>query len=347
MMNYPIRRWIVLTLMSSLLALAACTALAPAAPGETTAPAAGAAEGATTDSPFPVTVTSCGVETTYEAPPTRAVTMNQGATEIMLALGLEANLVGTAYLDDDTVLPYWQAAYESVPVIADQYPSQEVLLAVEPDFVFAAYRSAFGDEAAGSRAQLAELGIASYLLVTSCEEAALRPDRITFDILFDEIRAIGRIFGVSERAEALVSAMQADLDHIHTIIGEVSEPPTIFWYDSGADAPYTGACCGGPAMLMAATGAQNLFADLPGNWADVTWEEVIGRDPQVIVLADATWSTAQEKVDLLNNNPAYRSIQAVQEQRYITIPFGATTFGVRTVEGALTLARGLYPEKFE
>lgn len=331
-----------------LFVLAACTPVTPVAgPAVTAEPATAATTADAPDSSnFPVTVTSCGIETTYEAPPTRAVTMNQAATEIMLALGLEGHMVGTAYLDDEAVLPEWQAAYESVPVIADEYPSQEALFAAEPDFVFAAYRSAFGDEAAGSRTQLAELGINSYLLVTSCEEASLRPAKITFDILFAEIRAIGQIFGVSERAEALITEMQADLDNIRTVVGEV-EPPTIFWFDSGDDAPYTGACCGGPAMLIEAAGAENLFADLPGSWADVTWEEVIGRNPQVIVLADATWSTAQEKIDLLNNNPAYASIEAVQEQRFVTIPFGATTYGVRNVEGALTLARGLYPDKFE
>lgn len=296
---------------------------------------------------FPVTVNSCGVETTYEAPPTRAVTMNQAATEIMLALGLEDHMAGTAYLDDEAVLPEWQAAYESVPVIADEYPSQEVLFAAEPDFVFAAYRSAFGDEAAGSREQLAELGINSYLLVTSCEEASLRPEKVTFDILFGEILVIGQIFGVSERAEALVAEMQADLDNIRTVVGEENAASTIFWFDSGDDAPFAGACCGGPQMLIEAVGAENIFAEVSGSWADVTWEEVVARDPQVIVLADATWSTAQEKIDLLNNNPAYASITAVQEQRFISLPFGVTSYGVRNVEGALTLARGLYPDKFE
>jgi iron complex transport system substrate-binding protein len=323
--------------------LIGCAPIAPATPlaGTENTPVSTGTKG------FPVTVTSCGVETTYEAPPTRAVAMNQAATEFMLALGLEDQMVGTAYLDDEAVLPEWQAAYESVPVLAEEYPSQEVLLAVEPDFVFAAYRSAFGDEAAGSRAQLAELGIHSYLLVTSCEEDSLRPAKITFDILFAEIRTIGQIFGVSERAEALVAKMQADLENVRTTIGDVSEAPTIFWFDSGDDAPFTGACCGGPAMLMEAVGAENLFADLPGSWGDVTWEEVIGRNPGVIVLADANWSTAQEKIDLLNDNPAFASIEAVQQQRFVPIPFGATTYGVRNIEGALALAFGLYPDKFE
>lgn len=296
---------------------------------------------------FPITVENCGLATTYTEAPTRAVTMNQAATEIMLALGLEGSMIGTAYLDDDTVLPQWQAAYASVPVLSDEYPSQEVLLGVEPDFVYGVYRSAFGDTAAGPRTQLAELGIHSYLSVASCEDEALRPDKVTFDTLFDEILTIGRIFGVEDRAQAVVAEMQSSLADVQTTIGGEPEAISVLWYDSDADAPFVGSCCGAPAMMLEAVGATNIFAEVPGTWATVTWEEAIARNPYAIVLADAEWSTAQEKIDLLLNDPKFASIDAVQNQRFVTIPFGATTLGVRNVEGVATLAKGLYPAKFE
>lgn len=298
------------------------------------------------NSGFPVTVESCGIPTIYEAPPQRAVTMNQAATEIMLALGLEGKMVGTASLDD-AVLPQYQDAYASIPVLSTSYPSQEVLFGVEPDFIYGSYRSAFGEDAAGPRVELAELGINSYLSVASCEEADQRPEKVTFATLYDEISNIGRIFGVADRADALIGEMQATLDDIAARIGEESESVRIFWYDSEADAPYVGSCCGAPAMLMEAVGAENIFADAPGTWANVTWEEVVAREPNVIVLADAEWSTAQEKQELLLNDPTYASIPAVQNQHFVAIPFGATTLGIRNVEGVVTLARGLYPEEFE
>lgn len=112
--------------------------------------------------PFPVTIENCGVEATFDAPPERAITMNQGATEIMLALGLEDHMTGTAYLDD-VILPEFEDAYESIPVLSDTYPSQEVLFGSDPDFIYGSYSSAFGEEAAGPREQLAELSIGSYV----------------------------------------------------------------------------------------------------------------------------------------------------------------------------------------
>ena len=42
------------------------------------------------------TYTSCGVRNTLTKTPERVVTINQGATEFMLAMGLEAKMVGTS-----------------------------------------------------------------------------------------------------------------------------------------------------------------------------------------------------------------------------------------------------------
>ena len=52
-------------------------------------------------------VQSCGGTFAYDTAPTRAITLNQQATEVMLALGLERSMVGTAYMDD-AILPQWR-----------------------------------------------------------------------------------------------------------------------------------------------------------------------------------------------------------------------------------------------
>ena len=77
---------------------------------------------------------------TYTEPPSRAITMNQHVTEVMLALELQDHMVGTAYIDDE-ILPEYQAAYGSVPVLAEEYPSKEVIMAQDPDFIYGGFRS--------------------------------------------------------------------------------------------------------------------------------------------------------------------------------------------------------------
>ncbi len=295
---------------------------------------------------FPFTIENCGLTYTYETPPQRAVTMNQASTEIMLALGLEESMVGTAYLDDE-ILPALDAAYRSVPILAEKYPAQEVVFASEPDFVYGAYRSAFGDEAAGSRAKLAELGINSYLSTAACEDEALRPSEVTMETVYAEIRDIAAIFGVPERGESLINEMQARLGVVTATIGSELKPVTIFWYDSGTDDVYAGACCGIPGEIIRQVGGENIFADVKGSWATVNWEDVISRNPDVIVIIEADWSPAAEKIELLTSNPAYTAMTAVQENRFIVVPFSATTPGIRNVDAVEEVARGLYPDKFE
>ncbi|MDM9385279.1 hypothetical protein QUB80_32000 [Chlorogloeopsis sp. ULAP01] len=122
----------------------------------------------------PATLKNCDLTITYNQPPQRVVTMTQAATEVMLALGLEKHMVGTAYLDNP-ILPEYQQAYSTIPVLAQKYPSQEVFLGVEPDFVLSTFKSAFEKQAIGSREDLLKLGIHSYLVPIECDRPTSTP----------------------------------------------------------------------------------------------------------------------------------------------------------------------------
>ena len=305
-------------------------------------PASARQSGATT-SGFPLVIQNCGLSITYTAPPKRAVTMNQPATEIMLALGLHERLVGTAYLDD-AILPALAEEYRKIPVLAAKYPSREGLLNARPDFVYAAYASAFAPTAAGPRKDLARFGADSYVSPSSCG-ASRRPGRITLATVYDEIRDIGRIFGVSARAEQLIASFQADIRATQARIGVVTKPPRVFWYDGG-DPPSAGACCGVPDEIMRLVDAENVFKDTPGSWKTVSWEEVVARNPDAIVLIDASWSPAADKRRLLKASKAYASVDAIKSERFVTIDFSASTPGIRIVAAVRKLAESLYPGRF-
>jgi len=286
----------------------------------------------------PVTLTNCGEPVEVARPPRRAVTTNQAATEIMLALGLADRMVGTAYLDDQ-ILPGYADAYAKVPVLAEEYPSKEKLLEAEPDFVYASYASAFGDEGVGDRAALGTLGVGTYLSPAGCAKE-FRPARLTVDDVFAEIRDIGAIFGVPDRAAALVADHKARIAAAaETVSG--AKDVHVLWWDGGTDAPSVGACCGSPGMIMSAVGVTNDFADLDGSWTETGWETVVERDPDVIVLVDASWDPAAGKQAFLAKNATLKDLPAVVGQRYVTIPFSATSAGVRVVLGVEALAEGV------
>ncbi|WP_203337356.1 ABC transporter substrate-binding protein [Nocardioides limicola] len=286
---------------------------------------------------FPHELSSCGFTVTLPSPPTAVVTMNQTATEIVLALDAADQLAGTAYLDDE-IAEQWQEAYDAVPVLADQYADSETILAAGADLVIGSWISAFSDEAAGSREALRDSGIASYLSPFSCEDPDARA-AVNFDSVWAEIADIATALGVPERAEQLKADQQDALARL------ADQAPgaglNMFWYDSGDKSAYAGTGDGGPQIIIDAVGGTNIFADVPGSWADVSWERVVAADPDVIVLADAGWSSAQDKITHLGNDPVLSQLRAVEAGAFVIVPFSETVPGARMLQGVERVAAQL------
>lgn len=285
-----------------------------------------------------ISLQNCGRTVTLDGPAERAVTLNQGATESALSIGAEAQMAGTAYLDD-TIAPQWQAAYAQVPALDEKdYPSREALLESKPDLVFASYSSAFDDKALGSQDSFDELGIATYVSPFGCKDKSKRPP-VAWDSIATEITDYGTLFGREADADAVVTRMRETLSGI-----EAAAPATgksIFWYDSNTDTPYVGGNAGGPQLIIDAVGGTNVFADIDGAWADGSWETVLKANPDVIVLADASWDTAEAKKEYLRNDPVLKDLKAVRENAFVVVPFSASTPGPRLIEGAASVSEQL------
>ena len=116
---------------------------------------------------------------------------------------------------------------------------------------------------------------------------------------------------------------------------------TASWYDSGTNAPTAGTGGGGPQLVLDAVGATNIFAGVEGSWAEVSWEQVVAADPEVIILADAGWDPAQDKIDHLRSDPVLSTLSAVQAERFVIVPFYESTAGVRLADGAASVAEQL------
>lgn len=285
---------------------------------------------------YPVEATSCGFTSTIDQKPSRVVTMNQGATEVVLALGAEDQLAGTAYIDDE-VPARWKAAYDSVKVLSKEYPDKETLLNARPDFVYASYISAFDKEVAGSQAELAAIGIGAYNSPLGCGDDDL--PKLDFDTVWDEIDTVAKVLGVPDRAAEIKDEQEQLLAGLAD--AKAGAGVDVFWFDSGDKTALAGAGEGGPQLILDSVGATNLFADLKGGWADVSWEKVVRADPDVIVLGDADWSSADDKIALLKKDPALNQLEAVRKERFVVLPYSETTPGVRLADGAQRVSDGL------
>lgn len=330
--HFPRRAGLIVSVVTAVGLLASCAG-APQPESAEAGAAGAAAPGA-----FPVTIENCGRTVTLSQPPERAVTLNQGATEVALALGLEDRLAGTAYLDGE-VAKQWDAAYRSVPVLSEEYPSKEVFLTAKPDLAYASYSSAFEAENVGTRAELAAHGVPTYLSPFGCPGDKHQPEA-SFESVWSEITDIARVFGVPQRAEKVVRHQQQQLDQLHQ--ASPGKGIEVFWWDSQTKSPYAGAGEGGPQLILDAVGATNIFGHLDeAGWVTVSWEKVVAADPEVIVFADASWSSAKKKIAYLESDPVLSRLTAVREHRYVTVPYAASTPGVRLIDGAQTVAEQL------
>ncbi|MEV0672833.1 ABC transporter substrate-binding protein [Mycobacterium sp. NPDC050441] len=288
---------------------------------------------------FPVTVDNCGVSTTYDRPPARAVALNQHAIETLLALGLQHSMVGTSYLDD-RILPEYQAAYDSVPVLAKEYPSYESLLAVEPDFVYGGWDSAFDEKEGRARQRLTDAGVNTYLNIEDC-----RSGPVTMSTVDDEIRGIGTIFGVTDRAERQIDKLHRELAQSEGKLRGV-QPARVAVYDSGEATVFTSGGKGIGNLMIEAAGGVNVFADVPKVWGDVSFEQFAERAPEVIVIYDYGDQPVADKKRFLTEHPLLQHVPAVEHQRFAVLPLSSVVVGVRVGRAVEALARQLHPDRF-
>jgi iron complex transport system substrate-binding protein len=289
---------------------------------------------------YPVTISDCGITTTYAHAPSRAITIEESSTEFMLALGLQNDMIGTAYVDSP-ILSAYLAAYKKVPVLSQTSVSEEVVLAHHPDFVYGAYADQFSaQEGSGTRQSLSADGIDTFLSPADCISSSAGDHQITFDTIWTEIADLGEIFGVENRAYALIASQQKELAQV-TAHGLPFKGLKVFWYDSDTAPPYVGACCGVPELLMKTLGATNIFGDAPGGWANGNWETVVSSNPDVIVFDNAAWDTTQHKENFLRSYAATKDLPAVVDHRYIPIDFAYITPSVRNVSALEILTKEL------
>lgn len=299
---------------------------------------------------FPYTDDNCGVVTTYEEAPKRAVTLSNNATELMLALGLDEHIAGTSYMANLKISPQYEQAYNQIPIISPLVASTEELIDAEADFVYAGYPDGFS-ESRHTRDQLHDLGMKTRLNFEGCNLGVFG-----FPQLFEEIAAVANIFGAAEKADELIASLEARLDAVARKL-EGIEPVPVFIYNGG-DATPNGVL--GHTMLsqaVAAAGGANIFADVANRYGQVSWEQIAEREPEYIVVfysgtasgqvvADPDTELGQARIDTLKATPAIADVPAIVNDRFILINSVQGQPGPSTVDAVEALAKAFHPEAF-
>ena len=255
--------------------------------------------------------------------PEKAVTLAQFMTETLLALGLEDKMTGTALLNEE-ILPEYKKTYEKIPELEmgeGHSISKESFVATEADFV-SGWEQSITEEATGSLEELEERGVVPFV------SSGLAPDA-TIESVYNDFILLGKIFEVSERAEKVVSKMKDEVKSIADKTKDIKDRPRVLIYDSGEGEAFVGGS-GLPNNLIELAGGENVYKDLGQDYATVSFEDIVQKNPEIIVVTEYySGITGDEKIKFLKNNPALKDVDAVKNNRIYKIGLIDLAPGIR------------------
>jgi iron complex transport system substrate-binding protein len=246
-------------------------------------------------------------------------------TELLFGVGAGDRLIGR-----DSNSTYPAEALDAVDLggMWDGIPVEDIL-AMEPDLILAG--EIYSAEAI---AELRDLGLVVYWQAN--------PDN--FEGLYQNIRDIAVLTGTEDVAEELVESLQERVIVVDEKLATVDETPLVFYeLDASEPAnPWTPGAGTFISYVIQKAKGKNLGDSLDGEWVQISSEELIAQNPDVILLSDALYGVTPESVA---ERAGWGEIKAVVDgQVYPFDPFVLSVPGPRLVDGFELLAEILHPE---
>lgn len=331
-------RLILLTIILFSLMLSACAAPAPVPtttpipPTETSVPTLEPSPTAPpTLVPTPEGITQIdGLKRTVKlaAPASKIISLAPSNTEILFALGAGGQIVGRDSFSD------YPTEAKNLPDIGGPSfgSNMERITSLQPDLVLAAEINT-PDQVA----EFEKLGLKVFYLNNPKDIAGL----------YTNLEIVGKLTGREKEAAVLVESLKLRETAVNQKIVGAAAKPKVFYEVDGTDPakPWTT----GPGSFMDTmihqAGGINAGANLPIPWAQISQEELIIQNPDLILLGDAKFGTTVEQV---NSRPGWNAIKAVQDKH--VLPFDddlASRPGPRLIDGLEALAKAIHPELFK
>ncbi|MCA9538918.1 MAG: ABC transporter substrate-binding protein [Myxococcales bacterium] len=285
-----------------LLLLALCLAGCARSPSEPPAPAPAALS----------VVDDAGRTVRLPAPARRVLSLSPSTTELVFAVGAGDLLVGrTVHCDHPP-------AAAAVPAVGSLFPPDyERILATRPDLVLML------DGSLDVRQRLEARGLTTFVLQPPTVEAVAKA-----------LRTVGALVGRSAPAEAAAKRFKTALAAVHLPAG----PGPRVYYEIASQPMVAAGPKGFVGDALRRAGARDALG-IDAEWPQVTAEQVIGADPEVII----TTSAEARDAILRGDRPGFSAITAVRTRRVYAVPNAdwLSRFGPRVVDGVTWLAKVL------
>lgn len=268
----------------------------------------GSDSSATSDSEFPTTLQSCGEEVSLSQRPEKIMTVGNVAVEHVVAAGGADHIAVRAGPHDGPLSVATAAAVADVQVLDEDDPSTETVIGADVDMVIS-YGLSNTDG-------LAEAGIPSIVVASQCEGTAG-----SYAEIYNEVERYGALFGTEDEAVTSVEAMRDMVTATQESAAGAPQMSTASVYFFGDVLTTNGATHISNAW-MDTLGLTNVFGDVDASFTEGNLEELIDRDPEVLILSygwidgEETFEQAKQKLLAL---PGAADMRAVQADRIVGV----------------------------
>ncbi len=250
--------------------------------------------------------------------PQRIISLAPSNTEILFALGLGDKVVGVTDWCD-----YPPEAFEKEKVGSYDTPDIEKIVALNPDLILVAHGTTMD-----IINNLVGLGLTVFGIKTT-----------DLDDLLNDIRRVGEITDKELEAQALTSEMESRIESVTDETLELEHRPRIF-YIVWHDPLWTAGSGTFIHELIEMGGGVNICQDTTG-YPTISIEEVIARDPEIIISSQWSYDWAINASELASTNASQTGRIFTCDDDLVQRP------GPRLVEGLEWFAHFIHPEIFE
>jgi iron complex transport system substrate-binding protein len=329
-----LRKFLLITLLITLLAACAPQATPTTAPAPTEAPAtevpATEATQAPTESAVETTLTltdGLGREITLNGLPQRIISLAPSNTEILFAIGAGEQIVGRDALSD---FPEESKSSTDIGSTFDAL-NTELIVSLNPDLILAAEINT-----PEQVKQLEDLDLTVYYL----------KNPTTLEEMYGNLELVAQMTGHQEEATSLIESLKARVAAVDEKIAPISSRPNVFYEMDATDPskPFTAGKGTFIDQLIDRAGGHNIASDLEG-YPQLSLEQVVAADPAFIILGDARYGVSPESIA---ERPGWENLSAVKNGQIF--PFNddlVSRPGPRLVDALEELAKLLRPELFE
>jgi iron complex transport system substrate-binding protein len=264
------------------------------------------------------------------AQPQRIVSTAPSITEVLYALGLGERVVGVT-----TYCHYPPEAQQKPKIGTYINPNLEAIAALRPDLVIV---------------QTNPVRLAERLQSLKLRTAEIQHENIAQ--VFESFRTIGRVAGAEPAAARLTESVRSSLEAIRARAAKLPRRRVMFVVGRSPNR-LEGLIVAGQASylneILELAGGENVFRDTLAAYPGVSLEEVIARNPDVIVdmgdMADTVGVTEDHKRDVVALWQRLATIEAVRRKRVYAVAADIYVVpGPRVVDAAQAFFAMLHPE---